>query len=281
MKKIIIGAIAVWLGASYWVMESRIAPAPETVGPPPASFQALEAVSFTTSDGWNISGWMAPASGKASTIILLHQFKATRWAMLERARFLHKAGYGVLLYDARGCGESEGDRVSFGIHERKDLIAAVAFLKSRDVESIGAIGRSQGAATILFAANDIPIKAVVLESAYDDLYRTFQRRMETHLGFYIPMTDLPLWWMMKCRLGFTNKESSPMGMVERLDLPKFFIAGTQEKRLPVEDTQRLYAQAYLPKGLWLVDGAAHEDFYTFSPDDYRERVTTFFSKNLP
>jgi fermentation-respiration switch protein FrsA (DUF1100 family) len=247
-----------WVAASAWVLNQRIQPAPDPVGHPPADFQALEPVEFTTSDGWKLSGWQAHATRKESTVILLHQYKANRWAMMTRARLLHSLGYGVLLYDARGCGESEGDRVSLGIHEVKDVSAAYSFLQDQGIEYIGAWGRSQGAATILLSG--LPFETIVLESCYDQLRTSFRRRMETHLGVYLPGSDTALWWLARYRLGFEPDEASPLTAAAHAAMPKLFLAGTREKRLPTVDTQRLYDSAPEPKILWWVEGAAHEDF---------------------
>jgi X-Pro dipeptidyl-peptidase (S15 family) len=60
---------------------------------------------------------------------------------------LVRHGYGVLLFDRRGEGESEGDWNVFGWQGERDLYAAAGFLRSRDdvdPERIGGIGRSVG-----------------------------------------------------------------------------------------------------------------------------------------
>src|SRR5262249_60163667 len=75
--------------------------------------------------------------------------------MLRRARLFREAGYNVLLYDARACGESTGDFVTFGFHEAEDLLGAVEYLRTKKVERIACLGVSQGGATILFAARDL------------------------------------------------------------------------------------------------------------------------------
>ena len=60
---------------------------------------------------------------------------------------LVRHGYGVLLFDRRGEGASEGDPNTFGWHGERDLHAAAAYLRSRsdvDPERIGGIGLSVG-----------------------------------------------------------------------------------------------------------------------------------------
>jgi len=90
--------------------------------------------------------------------------------MLPHADFLHEAGYSVLLFDFRSSGESEGDAVTMGFHERGDVQGAVQYLKRRsdaDGESLWVLGVSMGAATAIMTAAVTPeLKAVVSESSF-------------------------------------------------------------------------------------------------------------------
>jgi fermentation-respiration switch protein FrsA (DUF1100 family) len=48
----------------------------------------------------------------------------------------------------------------------------------------------------------------------------------------------------------------------------------------VAETKRIFAAASEPKGLWLVEGAAHEDLHAFNPQAYEFRVSDFLFKYL-
>src|SRR5690606_29527710 len=78
-------------------------------------------------------------------------------------------GFGVLLVDARGHGESGGRAMDFGWHGDLDVAAATAFLSDRpDVDGgrIGVVGMSMGGEEALGAtADNDSIKAVVAEGA--------------------------------------------------------------------------------------------------------------------
>ena len=99
---------------------------------------------------------------------------------------LARHGYGVLLFDRRGEGESDGDPNAFGWAADKDMNAAVAFLQHRpdvDRSRIGGIGLSVGGETLLqTAAESDGLKAVVADGAgarslREDLARTGQRQV--------------------------------------------------------------------------------------------------------
>lgn len=85
------------------------------------------------------------------------------------ARMLARQCYGVLLFDRRGEGRSEGAGNMLGWGGDKDIIAAADWLKQRpDVDPlrIGGIGFSVGGELMLeAAANDPDLAAVVSDGA--------------------------------------------------------------------------------------------------------------------
>ena len=120
-------------------------------------------VAFTTSDGLRLRGWYVPSLNGAAVIV----FPGRRPDPVRHARMLARHGYGVLLFDRRGEGESEGDGNLLGWGGDKDLLAAIAFLRTRpDVRSIGGLGLSVGGEMLLQTAAETPaLRAVVSEGA--------------------------------------------------------------------------------------------------------------------
>jgi pimeloyl-ACP methyl ester carboxylesterase len=127
-----------------------------------------EDVSFETDDGLTIRGWYAPSRNGAA-IVLVHGSGGSRLGPRKNAELLAKHGYGVLLYDARGRGESDGDPNGFDWTWQPDVDAAIDYLKSRpDVREgrIGGVGLSAGAETLIeSAARREDLRAVVAEGA--------------------------------------------------------------------------------------------------------------------
>ena len=68
-----------------------------------------EDVTFTTADGLRLRGWYVPSKNGAAVISFPGR-KGTQ----KPARMLARHGYGVLLFDRRGEGESEGDPNAWG-----------------------------------------------------------------------------------------------------------------------------------------------------------------------
>src|SRR6185436_714092 len=120
------------------------------VVPPAKLGAAYTQVAFTTSDGLQLKGWYVPSKNRAAVIAF-----PGRKGPQTQARMLVRHGYGVLLFDRRGEGESEGDPNALGWAGERDLGAAVAFLQRRsdvDRARIGGIGLSVGGELLLQAA---------------------------------------------------------------------------------------------------------------------------------
>ena len=125
---------------------------------------SYEDVSFTTSDGLNLRGWYIRSRNRAAVIV----FPAGgRSGPQEHVRMLARHGYGVLIFDPRGTGESEGDPYRWG--GERDVKAALNFLRGRpdvDPQRIGGLGLSLGGELMLqTTAETEALKAVVSEDA--------------------------------------------------------------------------------------------------------------------
>jgi hypothetical protein len=70
---------------------------------------AHEDVSFETSDGLTLRGWYVPSKNGAAVISF-----PGRKGPQKPARMLARHGYGVLVFDRRGEGESDGEPNIFG-----------------------------------------------------------------------------------------------------------------------------------------------------------------------
>jgi alpha-beta hydrolase superfamily lysophospholipase len=113
-----------WLAGSFLT-----APANQIIGNLPADV-AGRSIQFPSESGSTIHGWFIPGNKGAGAVVLMHGVRANRLSMLDRARFLSRAGYSVLLFDFQAQGESEGKHITFGYLESKDAQAAISFLRS-------------------------------------------------------------------------------------------------------------------------------------------------------
>ncbi|MEW6125587.1 MAG: alpha/beta fold hydrolase [Acidobacteriota bacterium] len=274
--------LATFTAASYFFAMQFISPANCAIGDAPQEFAfPIKNVSFTTEDGLAIRGWYAPDEKTRTAIILLHGHRGNRWQMYDTAKMLRRAGYGVLLYDARATGESEGKAISIGYFETKDLIAAVRFLREQGVERIACLGQSQGGATILMAAAKLDgVKCVIAQSSYDTICRAIDRRYREYLHIPGWLGGSLMKFFAEQKLGISAEQISPLREIKNLPCPVLIIAGENDTKTWAKDTRELFEAANAPKDLWMMEGAGHEDLYALRPQEYEKRVLEFLKKYL-
>jgi pimeloyl-ACP methyl ester carboxylesterase len=265
---------------SWFFAYKLTAPRQRPVGPPPADFPfAIEPVLFATADEQHIHGWFVPATSADSAVVLLHGYGGDRRQMLPRARFLGALGIATLLYDARACGESTGDVITFGMQESHDLVAAVNLLKARGFRNIGCLGMSQGGATILLAAEKLPeLRCVVCESAYDEIAHAMDNRFRHYLKMPGWLGGSLLVPFAEGRTGVNVDDIRPIDGIGKLKCPILLVSGADDPKTLPADTTRLFEAAHEPKELWMVPGVGHRDL--FSQEGYRERIGAFLRKHL-
>ena len=133
--------IVVLLGAAFCLsfVMTRRSPLTEVHNPSEYDLD-YEEVSFRAADGVTLRGWWVQAPGSRRAVIIMHGHGGSMDWDVHRAPAFHTAGYNVLLFDFRAHGRSAGWQATFGCRERGDVQGALAFLKSRGMQRIGALG---------------------------------------------------------------------------------------------------------------------------------------------
>lgn len=287
----IVVGVAVVLLVLYFVISAVVADQvsaahPKPLTHTPADFGlTYQNVQFNSAvDNVPLSGWYIDSPGK-KVIVMFNGFNGTRdgGVNLPVAQLLAQHGYDVLMFDFRGQGESGGSRVSFGTLETRDVSGALAYLKSRGINEVGALGFSMGAATELNAAPDHPeMRAIVSDSAFADANPLLDVGLPARSG-------LPAWFdpgmklMARLMYGMDFRNDKPADALAHLgDRPVLLIHGTIDNVVPLHHVFALYEAAANDPNLqvWIVPGAGHTLAFKQSPDEYTRRVVAFFDKYL-
>ncbi|MBN1122763.1 MAG: alpha/beta fold hydrolase [Anaerolineae bacterium] len=241
-----------------------------------------EDVTFTGGDGLTLSGWYIPSQNGA-VIILLHGYSANRMQMIYRSMMLAEHGYGVLTYDLRGHGESEGDHRSLGWEDPADVAGALAFVKEQpdvDPERIGVLGFSVGGQIALTSAAAYPeIAAVVAEEpgmvTMDDVPPG-----KSLYDWYMIASYRFGYWYFRQRMGI----EPPPDIVDTVDQiaprPILFIAAYPEDDLRYRIGFNMYELAGEPKSLWHIPEITHGGAFNYDPEEYESRIIGFFDEAL-
>ncbi|MEX0762074.1 MAG: alpha/beta fold hydrolase [Dehalococcoidia bacterium] len=246
-----------------------------------------------------LCGWLVKPPARADDgdnapsprwVVMVHGFGANRTdpmaGALGLAKDLHARGYGLLMFDLRGCGESGGTAGSAGFYEHLDLLGALDFLESTGVDRshMGVIGFSLGGAVALMACATPGVAgAVVADSAFADLWmiiRDSTPRLDRPMALVNPGVRI----LARLLYGIDMNRVSPAQSVASSSTPVMIIHGGSDLLVPVEHA-RVLGRALRPGsgssgGVWIVPGAAHVQSYRTSPATYVSRVTQFFEQTL-
>jgi pimeloyl-ACP methyl ester carboxylesterase len=108
---------------------------------------------------FQIDGLAGEEAGEGVPVVLLHGLTATRRYVVMGSKNLERSGHRVVMYDARGHGQSQpGDAYGY------DALAAdlLAVLDDRGIDRAVLAGASMGAHTLIRLALDHPERAAAL-----------------------------------------------------------------------------------------------------------------------
>jgi dipeptidyl aminopeptidase/acylaminoacyl peptidase len=273
------------LALAWRASGKALKPPPEAAGWSLKDYPSLqpERVEVRSGTGVSLSGRFF-AGRRRATIVLSHGYGGNQDEMLPAAEALHRAGFSVFTYDQRGCGGS-GGQITFGTLEQQDLRSVVSHLSARDdvdPDRIGALGFSMGgASTLMAAASDTRIRAVVADSAWArvehwlkptvrDIFLSPNERF-TRLTFAL----------IEQRTATRFGDLVPEHMIAKLSpRPLLLVHGEDDDVVPITEAERNFAAAGEPKELWRVPGAGHGETVEPGGALSGDRVAAFFKQAL-
>jgi alpha-beta hydrolase superfamily lysophospholipase len=305
----LLAAVAGWVGGPAFLHPIHRELTPDLIREADASFAVAggtrEHFDVTAPDGAILRGWkVRPKNPNGSWVLLFHGQADNRVGVVGQSEFLLRAGYGVVMMDARAHGDSGGSMATYGWLERNDTRAIIDALLATDrhrfitrqmqinpglpsfptpVFHLFALGESMGAGIVLqSAAADPRIEAVVAEAAFANLREATYDYAGLHkypwLGktLFRPGTWTVLYHDEKLA-GFPIAEVSPEKAVAARAFPVLLICDEQDVVLPCRHSEMIFAAARGRKELWEVPVAFHTAAMGFQPEEFRRRVLAFFA----
>ena len=268
-----------YLGVGLVVAAQLSAPShqPQELTPTDAGLDYRE-VSIHSPDGLELAGWWVPGNDLSRAVVLVSGIEGDKSDrhVVKTASVYAGAGYGVLMIDLRAQGSSEGERVTLGYEEVRDVRGALYWLNERGFAPGEVVlhGFSLGGATVLRAAPESGVAAVVEESAYSDLPLILRQQLPEVSGlpsFFTPGVFI----MGKLFLGIDPWAVRPEEDARRLceqGIPLLIIHSTDDETTPFEHARRIKA-ACSQATLWKIEGYEHVGAY--ANPEYRQRILGF------
>ena len=247
----------------------------------------LEDAEIRSSDGVALKGWFFRSTNQlAEPVILLHGQADNRKGMLGIASFLLRAGYHVLIPDARAHGDSGGDLASYGYRETGDVHGWLQWLDTHaKSECVYGLGRSMGAAILL---QSLPEEHRICSAVADSPFSSFRDIGIYRSGLIFgPRTYLPElvvsagFAYASLRYGLDFNRVSPEEAIARAKIPILLIHGTEDRSIPSSESETLFHRRSEHTELWQVPQVGHIGSYKAHPAEYESRVVEWFRKSLP
>jgi fermentation-respiration switch protein FrsA (DUF1100 family) len=192
---------------------------------------------------------------------------------------LFKHGYGLLMYDQRASGESDGSTRSLGWLDSPDLAQAVNSVVTRQKDSkIGVYGCSIGGAISLAGSVAVPeIGAIASDAPSPRSWAEYRPAFSLADPASLPVTAL-YYQLVRLRTGAGNVTGTAQAVRELGSRPLLFISTGQAGEFT--RVEQLFQVAAGPKTHWNLPNSSHCAGPGTDPAEYEAHLVEFFDTYL-
>lgn len=217
-------------------------------------------------------------------MVSCHGYASNGLQMKAPAKWFYEKGYNILMPDARGHGDSEGDYIGMGWDDRRDIVNWIEKIVSENPDSqIVLYGVSMGGATVMMTSGEeLPenVKAIVEDCGYSSVWGEFSYQLKAL--FKLP--EFPLMHfsslVTKIRAGYFLDEADAVKQVEKCVTPMLFIHGDEDTFVPFEMLDVVYDAASCDKERLVAEGAGHGQAAAILGDVYWDTVDEFIGRYI-
>jgi len=254
---------------------------------------AFEDITFQSSDGVSLNGWLIPGSLNR-LIIMTHVGGLTRYGstvsyknltklynkeveFLKTAVHLNREGYWVMMFDFRNHGESgpapNKGIAGIGLEEYKDVVAALSYIESRDdIKNfpVGFVSFCMGANSTIIAMSKEPgaFKNVKCLFAVQPISMEVFVRRYSRIVFTPPVSSLLLPMVKKFitwRGASPLEKMSPRDYVKDIKVPTIYVQARNDPWTEMSDIRGFYDKTPdNPKDFFWIEDTSHRfESYTY------------------
>ncbi|MEA5534995.1 alpha/beta hydrolase [Crocosphaera sp. XPORK-15E] len=212
-----------------------------------------------------IHGWWIRATSSSQKVLLyLHGNGGNISYNLGPIKSFQEAGFSVLIIDYRGYGRSQGDFPTESEIYRDAQVAWDYLIEQRKVkpQNIFLYGHSLGGAVAIDLGVRKPQAAgIIVENTF-----TSMRDMMDYLGSFYQLFPADL---------ILHQRFDSLSKLRLLQIPLLLIHGTSDRTVPAYMSERLFKAATVPKKLFLVPNANHNNVGAIAGEDYEQVMQEF------
>ena len=243
-------------------------------------------VSVTSHDGLTLRGKYYEFKKGAPLEILFHGYRGSAERDLSGGVYrCFRLGHNALIVDHRGSGSSDGNVITFGTQESRDLLIWVEFATEQIDPNARIIltGISMGAATVMTAASmPLPqnVVGILADCGYTSTREIIQKVMR---DLKLPAKALyPFVRLGALLFGhFDPDATSPIQSMRQCGLPVIFFHGDADDFVPCHMSEENYnACTSEYKRLVITPGAGHGLCFPADQKNYLEELESFFAPLL-
>ena len=222
--------------------------------PPKCSYTtSRHLITIPTVERQQIAALYWPAEANNYVVLLSHGNAEDIGQLRGHIQCFNIEGFGILAYDYRGYGLSQGKPTERNAYE--DVEAAYQYLTAEqkiDPSKIIVHGRSVGCGPSVWLAEQYPVGGLILESPFVSAFRVVTR------------------WPILPFDKFNN-----LARIKNVHCPLLVIHGQQDQIVRFWHGQTIYDGANQPKMHYWVEGAGHNDLIYRAGKDYWKRLNDF------
>lgn len=215
---------------------------------------------------------------------IIHGYSGQGKDMTYYAQQFYNRGYNVLVVDLRGHGQSQGDYIGMGWHDRLDIIDWANYLIGKNPNcKIILYGVSMGGATVMMTTGEnLPdnIKVAIEDCGYTSIWDEFKMQLKD-------LYNLPTFPVLnsassvcKIKAGYKVEEGSAIEQVKKSKTPTLFIHGNLDSFVPFEMLDKVYQAANCKKEKLVIEGATHAESASVNPELYWNTIDRFIEQNI-
>lgn len=253
----------------------------EKIGADKAYFNDFSKINISSEDNLKLIGFYKD-NGNSKLALLVHGYGRDHLELVNIAKLFENKGYDILAIDQRSHGLSEGENITMGKEESKDLLLWIN--KTLDIKNhykIVLFGMSMGASTVCITTGEKLPNNVVLaieDCGYDNA--------EKQLSYVYSKRKISLKFIFKIFVNFTKrtmnldlKSIDSTNSLKNSKIPIMFIHGEKDDFVPTEMLYNMSSQ--VPESrrkVYIAQDATHTLSNAVNPRKYEKEIYNFLSQ---